>query len=264
MCEEVHDPATQVPKAIIGGVTVNFFAGLATLLPIAFVLPDVPMLANLASGQPVPTIFKAATGNSVGAFLLLLPLLVLGITCGISCVTAASRCTWAFARDGAIPGSPWVKQVNPSLDIPLNAMILGMVVELLLGLINFGSAAAFNAFSGAGVIFLTLSYACPVAVSLILRRRKDIKNGRFNLGVLGSVCNVVCLGVFPLQLCLAYMCADELSRMDASRYPTLLDAIIQHSHRRHHELRFGRLCGLRRHLSRLVLDLGLQELCRPS
>ncbi|KAK2743381.1 hypothetical protein FQN55_007320 [Onygenales sp. PD_40] len=193
MCEEVHDPATQVPKAIIGGVIANFFAGLATLIPMAFVLPDTSMLANLASGQPVPTIIKTATGNSVGAFLLLLPLLVLGIICGVSCVTAASRCTWAFARDGAIPGSRWVKQVNSKLDIPLNAMILGMVVELLLGLIYFGSTAAFNAFSGAGVIFLTLSYACPVAVSLILRRRKDVTAGNFNLGALGTVCNVVCL-----------------------------------------------------------------------
>lgn len=76
----------------------------------------------------------------------------------------------------------------------MNAMLLGMVIEILLGLIYFGSAAAFNAFSGAGVIFLTLSYAMPVAVSFLLRRRRDVKNATFNLGVLGIFCNVVCLG----------------------------------------------------------------------
>ena len=72
-------------------------------------------------------------------------------------------------------------------------MLLGMVIEILLGLIYFGSSAAFNAFSGVGVIFLTLSYACPVAVSLILRRRRDLIHSRFNLGPLGVFCNIICI-----------------------------------------------------------------------
>jgi amino acid transporter len=194
MCEEVRHPATQVPRAIVGGLALNALAGFAFLIPIAFVLPDVGMLAALASGQPVPTIILSATGNSAGAFCLLIPLLVLGLICGIGCVTATSRITWAFARDGAIPGSGWWKSVNERLEIPLNSLVLGMVIELLLGLIYFGSSAAFNAFSGVGVIFLTMSYACPVAVSLILRKRQDLKRGSYNLGVLGAFCNVVCIG----------------------------------------------------------------------
>ncbi|KAE8157503.1 amino acid/polyamine transporter I [Aspergillus tamarii] len=194
MCEEVRAPAIQVPKAIVGGLTLNALAGLAFLIPIAFVLPDISYLANLPSGQPVPPIFKSATGNSAGAFCLLIPLLILGIICGVGCVTAASRSVWAFARDGAIPGSKWFKKVEPRLDnIPLNAMLLGMIIELLLGLIYFGSTAAYNAFSGVGVMFLTLSYACPIAVSLLLRKRQDIKNCSFNLGPLGLFCNIVCL-----------------------------------------------------------------------
>lgn len=194
MCEEVHDPAIQVPKAIVGGVVLNFFAGLLTLVPLAFVLPDIKMLANLPSGQPLPVILKSAVGSSAGAFCLTIPLLVLALVCGVGCVTSTSRCTWAFARDGAIPGSRWIRQINPSLGIPFNAMLLAMAVELLLGLIYFGSSAAFNAFSGAGVIFLTLSYACPVAVSFFLRRREVIKQGNFDLGALGVFCNIVCLG----------------------------------------------------------------------
>jgi amino acid transporter len=159
-------------------------------------MPDLAELAALASGQPVPSIFKSAIGNSVGTFLLLLPLIILGLICGIGCVTATSRCTWAFARDGAIPGSRWWRTVNKKLDVPLNSMMLGMVIELLIGLIYFGSSAAYNAFSGVGVILLTLSYACPIAVSLLLRRREDIKHGSFDLGALGFFCNIVALGTF--------------------------------------------------------------------
>ncbi|KAI9371079.1 amino acid/polyamine transporter I [Aspergillus egyptiacus] len=193
MCEEVRQPAVQVPKAMVGTIVINLIAGLVFLIPVCFVMHDLPGLAALASGQPVPAIIHSAIGNPVGSFLLLLGLLILGLICGIGCVTATSRCTWAFARDGAIPGSGWWRVINKKLDVPLNAMMLGMVIELLFGLIYFGSSAAYNAFSGVGVILLTMSYACPIAVSLILRGREDIKHGSFDLGVIGVICNVVAL-----------------------------------------------------------------------
>ncbi|KAL4792240.1 amino acid/polyamine transporter I [Aspergillus venezuelensis] len=193
MCEEVRQPAVQVPKAMVGTIIINLIAGLVFLIPVVFVMHDLPGLAALVSGQPIPSIFKQAIGNSVGTFLLLLPLLILGLICGIGCVTATSRCTWAFARDGAIPASGWWRTINKKLDIPLNAMMLDMVIELLIGLIYFGSTAAYSAFSGVGVILLTLSYACPIAVSLCLRGREDIKNGSFDLGYLGVFCNVIAL-----------------------------------------------------------------------
>lgn len=205
MCEEVREPAVQVPKAIVRTVAINLIAGLILLIPICFVLPDLNKL--IASGQPVPPTLKSATGSSVGAFCLLLPLLVLGLICGVGCATTTSRCTWAFARDGAIPGSRWWKVVNRRLDMPLNAMLLGMVVEILLGLIYFGSSAAFSAFSGVGIILLTLSYACPVAVSL-LRRRQDIKEGGFYLPIVGTFCNIVTVGMCLFPCCACFNIAD--------------------------------------------------------
>lgn len=192
MCEEVQHPATQVPKAMVGTIILNMCCGFIFLVPLVFVMPSQAMLAALASGQPTPVIIRSAIGSAGGAFGLLVPLLVLGIFCGIGCTTAASRCTWAFSRDGAIPGSKWWKNVNERLDVPLNAMMLSMGVQIILGLLYFGSAAAFNAFSGVGVICLTLSYACPIAVSLA-GGRKHIAEGSFHLGALGTFCNVISL-----------------------------------------------------------------------
>lgn len=190
MCEEVRQPSTQVPKAMVATIFINTIAGLLFLIPLVFVLPDIQELIN--SAQPVPVIIKSAVGSSGGAFGLLIPLLVLAILCGIGCTTAASRCTWAFARDGAIPGSKWWKQVHPKLDLPFNAMMLSMVVQIVLGLINFGSSTAFNAFSGVGVICLTASYATPIAISLA-NGRKHLQNAKFNMGVVGVFANVVAL-----------------------------------------------------------------------
>ncbi|KAL8935035.1 MAG: hypothetical protein Q9211_004917 [Gyalolechia sp. 1 TL-2023] len=199
MCEEVQQPATQVPKAMVGTIVLNTIAGLVFLIPLVFVLPNQADLAALVSAQPTPVIIKSAIGSTGGTIALLIPLLVLALFCGIGCTTASSRCTWAFARDGAIPGSRWWKQVNEKLDVPLNAMMMIMVVELALGLIYFGSSAAFNAFSGVGVICLTLSYASPILANLITGR-KQVVDGNFYLGKLGWFCNVVSIGWSALAL----------------------------------------------------------------
>lgn len=180
-------------------IVLNTFAGLLTLIPLMFVLPNIDDLVALASGQPVPSIIKSAIGSSGGSFALLIPLLVLALICGIGCTTAGARCIWAFARDGAIPGSGLWKTVDKKLGVPLNAMMLSMVVQIILGLIYFGSTAAFNAFSGVGVICLTTSYAMPIAVSL-LNKREAVKNATFNLGALGPVCNYIALGMFLSNL----------------------------------------------------------------
>ncbi|KAK4130804.1 amino acid transporter [Trichocladium antarcticum] len=192
MCEEVQHPATQVPKAMVITILINTVGGLLFLVPLMFVLPDLAMLVALPSGQPTPTIIKSAVGSSGGAIALLIPLMVLAILCGVACTTAASRCTWAFARDGAIPGSKWWKQVHPTLDLPFNAMMLSMAIQIVLGVIYFGSTTAFNAFSGVGVISLTVSYAAPIAVSMYEGRTR-VKDAKFSLGKLGWVCNSIAI-----------------------------------------------------------------------
>lgn len=193
MCEEVRQPATQVPKAIVGALVLNMICGLLFLIPISFVLPALEDLIVLA--QPFPYIVAQAVGNQGGAFALCVPIMIMAILCGVGCTTASSRAVWAFARDGALPGYQLWKKVNPKLDVPLNAMMGCMVVEIVLGLIYFGSTAAFNGFSGSGVIFLTISYVSPIVVSL-LGGRRGLKNGIYNFGIFGTICNVVAIGMF--------------------------------------------------------------------
>ena len=194
MCEEVQKPSIQVPKAMVATIFINTFAGLLFLIPIVFVLPNIQDLILLP--QPVPAIITSAVGSPGGAIGLLIPLMVLALLCGVGVTTASSRCTWAFARDGAIPGSKWWMKVNHRLDVPLNAMMLCMVVEIVLGLIYFGSTAAFNAFSGVGVICLTASYATPIAINMFTGR-KQVKTGNFYLGKSGYFLNIVSIGKAP-------------------------------------------------------------------
>jgi amino acid transporter len=193
MSEEVKHPATQVPKAMCGALVLNFLCGLLFLVPIVFILPALEDV--LLQASPLPYILSVAIGNEGGAFALTIPIIVLGILCGVGCTTASSRCAWAFARDGGIPGSNWWKVVNKKLDVPFNAMMMLMVVEIGLGAIYFGSTAAFNAFSGSGVIFLTLAYVTPIVMS-VLEGRRSLKGGHYNFGIFGWICNIIAIGEF--------------------------------------------------------------------
>lgn len=258
MCEETRHPAVQVPRAMCGALFMNWVCGVFFLVPLMFVMPAIADVIADPYFQPLPFILRSAIGNEGGAFALCVPILILAILCGVACTTAASRCVWAFSRDGAIPGSRWWRQVNRKLDMPLNAMLLGSTVEALLGLIYFGSTAAFNAFSGSGVIFLTIAYVMPIAVSLFTGR-KHLAGAPWNFGVIGLVCNVIAVGK---------CCTINLSTNATNHHISLVTAghaslqlpVLQPCHRRKHELRFGRVCWLHCDLARLVLRLGTQAL----
>ena len=198
MSEEVREPATQVPKAMVGALLMNFICGFVFLVPLVFVLPDIAEILASPYAQPLPIILQSAIGNQGGAFALTIPIIVLGILCGTGCTTASSRCTWAFARDGAIPGSTYWKVVNKKLDVPLNAMMMIMVAELGLGAIWFGSSAAFNAFSGCGVIFLTVAYVMPIICS-VMERRRSLSAGHYDFKIFGWICNIIAIGRYSLH-----------------------------------------------------------------
>ncbi|KAL1602597.1 hypothetical protein SLS60_006013 [Paraconiothyrium brasiliense] len=199
MCEEVQNPEREVPKAIVLSVAAAGVTGIIYLIPILFVLPDVQSLLEVANGQPIGLLFKTVTGSAGGGFGLLFLILGILFFAGTGALTAASRCTYAFARDGAIPGSRLWKRVDKRFDIPLWALVLSTVVDCLLGLIYFGSSAAFNSFTGVATICLSTSYGMPILIS-VLRKRRAVKHSSFSLGRFGYFINIatlcwICLAV---------------------------------------------------------------------
>ncbi|KAH6644918.1 gaba permease [Truncatella angustata] len=192
MCEEVQTPEREVPKAIVLSVVAAGITGLIFLIPVLFVLPDVQLLLGVANGQPIGLIFKTATGSAGGGFGLLFLILGIWLFAGVGALTASSRCTYAFARDGAIPGSAIWSKVDKRFNIPLWALTLSAVVDCLLGLIYFGSSAAFSSFTGVATICLCTSYGLPILV-LVMRGRKHVEHASFSLGKIGFVVNVTTL-----------------------------------------------------------------------
>lgn len=204
MCEEVQNPEREVPRAIVLSVVSAGVTGLLFILPLLYVLPDIQTLLAVASGQPIGLFFKTVTGSAAGGFGLLFLILGIWFFAGVGSLTAASRCTYAFARDGAIPGWKLWSKINTRLDVPLWGIILSAVIDCLLGCIYFGSAAAFNSFTGVATICLSTSYGVPILVSMA-RGRRAVKGSPYSLGRFGYLINGIAVSWIALATVLFCM-----------------------------------------------------------
>jgi amino acid transporter len=223
MCDEVQNPGAEVPKAIVISVAAAGITGVLYLVPILFVLPDIQLLLSVANGQPIGLLFATVTGSAAGGVGLLFLILGVLFFAGVGSLTAASRCTYAFARDGAIPGSRVWKQVNHSFDLPIYALCLSTLVGCLLGLLYFGSTAAFNSFTGVSTLCLLISYGVPILVS-ILRGRKLVKGSSFSLGRFGFAINIMTVCWITLTLVLFSMPVSLPVQAETMNYTSVVFA----------------------------------------
>ncbi|KAG6370728.1 hypothetical protein JVT61DRAFT_11115 [Boletus reticuloceps] len=102
---------------------------------------------------------------------------------GSSMVLAASRQTFAFARDGALPFSS-LYCMNRFTGTPVNTVWFVVVISALLGLLSLAGTQATNAVFVVSVTGLYVAYAIPIAVRFIFKN--DFKPGSFNLGIFAS------------------------------------------------------------------------------
>jgi amino acid permease (GABA permease) len=190
MCEQVQNPEREVPKAMVHSVVTAGIIGVVYLIPILFVMPNVDKLLAIPTGQPIGYLFMTATGSAGGGFGLLFLLIIIQFFAGIGSLTVASRCLYAFSRDGAVPGASIWSKINKQYDVPLYALLLSTLIQGLLGLIYFLSSAAFNSFIGVATICLSASYASPVLI-LLFRGRHLVHGAPFHLGAFGYAINII-------------------------------------------------------------------------
>lgn len=213
MCEEVQNPEREVPRAMVLSVASAGITGLLFIIPLLYVLPDIQMLLAVSSGQPIALVFKEVTDSAAGGFGLLFLILGIWLFAGIGSLTVASRCTFAFARDGAIPGWRLWSKINTKLDVPLWGIILSTAIDCILGCIYLGSAAAFNSFTGVATICLSTSYGVPILVSMA-RGRKAVKHSPYSLGRAGYMVNGV--AVLWIVFSIALFCMPTAVPVTAS------------------------------------------------
>jgi amino acid permease (GABA permease) len=178
IAEETHGAATNAPKGIVNSVIVSIIAGWVLLIAVTAAIQDYDGELASATGLPAAQIFVDAAGHKLGLFLILI-CAVAQYFCGMASVTANSRMTYAFSRDGALPGSRLWCQVNARTGTPTNSIWLCTVCSLILASPALKSTTAYLAVTSIAVIGLYIAYVTPV---LLRRLNPDFQQGEWNLG----------------------------------------------------------------------------------
>jgi amino acid permease (GABA permease) len=166
VAEETHDAARAAPRGIVMSVVASVLAGFVLLFAITWSIQNYDAELNSPLKLPPAQIFIDAVGDNLGAFLLFI-CVVAQFFCGMASVTANSRMAYAFARDGALPGSRIWKRVNPRTGTPTNSIWLCVTCSTILVLPSLWNTTAYAAATSIAVIGLYIAYVGPV----FLRRR---------------------------------------------------------------------------------------------
>jgi amino acid transporter len=193
LAEETSSAAKAAAKGIWRSIFYSVIGGYILLLCVTFAIP------NLPNGQPdnagvggggVAYIFVQSMGSHWATFVLFISASA-QFFCATSCMTSASRMTFAFSRDGAIPGSKRWSSLNAKR-VPANAVMLVGVVAAIVTLpalikVNIGTAdapliipVAFYAVTSIAVIGLYLAFAIPIY--LRWRHGENFDVGAWNNG----------------------------------------------------------------------------------
>jgi amino acid permease (GABA permease) len=191
MTEETKNAATAAPRAIVMSIVVSLVAGWILLLGVTFAIQDYGKELASATGAPPAQIFIDSLGQT-GGLILLFIVIVAQFFCGMSSVTANSRMIYAFARDGALPGSQFWHKINKRTRTPTNSIWLAAAGAFILGLPYLYSPVAYAAVISIAVIGLYIAYGLPIF--LRLRSGSGFQPGPWNLGRWGRPVAFIAVG----------------------------------------------------------------------
>ena len=151
LSEECSNAAIASPRAIVMTSGVGGLAGWALQLVVAYTVIDIPSVIGSDLGQPWASYLVQVMPQNTALAILALTI-VCGFSMGQGCMVAASRVTFAYARDGCFPCSFWIKRINKHTYTPVNAVWFNTTIGCLLLLLIFGGTVAIGAIFSVGAI----------------------------------------------------------------------------------------------------------------
>jgi amino acid transporter len=201
--EETHDAAMAAPKGIWRSVFYSAAVGYILLLALTFAVQKSALSGISVTTYAVPLL------NALGSFSSksILVISTMGqLFCGMACVTSASRMTFAFSRDGAIPGHRLWRQLGAN-KTPTYAVLFVAIMAAIITIPAFfpnsaGYTVAFTAVVSICVIGLYIAYAIPIF--LRWRMGDRFQTGPWTLGRKYKWVNLIAISW--VALCVIIFC----------------------------------------------------------
>jgi amino acid transporter len=184
--EEAIGARITVPKAVLWSVASSAILGMIALIGFTLALPnDFSKIAT--SSTPLVDIVNLWLGN-VGAAVFLVLVIFSILALDVVGLAATGRLIFAMARDNILPGSAFLRQVNPQTQTPIRALVTASLLGLLFTLFGYyitvtgTGQGAFFALVGATSTLPFLVYFLTVLAYVIRRDRMASLPEAFNLG----------------------------------------------------------------------------------
>jgi amino acid transporter len=175
--EETVHAARNVPRGIVRSVLVSGVFGWLLLCAVVLAMKNPAVVAG--KGEHAFSYTLRSVLPDWFATLLFIGIILAQYLCGLATITSASRMAFAFARDGGLPGSSWVRYVSPHYRTPTIA-VWGVSIASVLFTVY---SPVYGTISAVCVIFLYVSYVLPTAIGLIAYGRWWKDMGPWHLGV---------------------------------------------------------------------------------
>ncbi|KAH9922958.1 amino acid transporter [Fomitopsis serialis] len=179
MSEETLGAAKAAPMAMLLSVASVGCLGWVFSIATSFAIASVPDLLSSPLPLPMGQLYLDLLGKK-GMLAIWCITITVQFMRGAAQGVNASRVVFAFARDNALPGSRWWKQMNHHTQTPVCAVWLVVFVAGICGFLGFSSIAMTSA-ACATVIGLYTSYAIPILLRITSGRNKLVP-GPFSLG----------------------------------------------------------------------------------
>jgi amino acid transporter len=203
--EETYGANESAPKGVWRSVFYSAVIGWILLLALTFAVQQKDLSKISSAGFPSLAILSTAL-SSAAAKLVILISTIGQLFCGMACVTSCSRMTFAFSRDGAIPGHGLWRRLG-SNRTPTYAVLFVCVFALIITIPAFfpnsaGYPVAFFAVTSLTVIGLYIAYTIPIF--LRWRMGDRFETGSWTLGSKYKWVNLI--AIVWVGLCVIIFC----------------------------------------------------------
>ncbi len=230
--EETNDAARAAPKGVWRSVFYSAIFGWMVLLALTFAATHVHAID--AAGGTSQSIIESALSSAAAKAVLVIA--TMGqIFCGMACVTSASRMTFAFSRDGAVPGHNLWRRLGRN-KTPTWAVVFVAAFAFIITIPAYkgnhaGLPVAFLAVTSISVIGLYIAYTIPVF--LRWRMGDAFEPGPWTLGakykwinLIAIIWVILCVIIFCLPFTPAAVPFSSTFSWSAFNYAPLVTIIV--------------------------------------
>lgn len=208
MSEEASNAVTAVPLGIVMAIGLCGLLGFVIMAILAACVgPDISAVLDTSTGSPFAQVVYNCLGRKWAVAIQVMMAVVQWLM-GLSMLVAASRQTWSFSRDGALPFSRIIRKIDHNNGVPRFAIIFDGLIAVLLGLLILIGETAASALFSLYTSSNSLAWGSPIIWRAIYGDRDTFTPGPFYMGRIPTRVNdiiatlyllfvICCITVFP-------------------------------------------------------------------